>query len=147
MLVYICRCLCLALNHWLIWIGYWNEYQTYEKTLKRIFLLFGIIMAADFIKSIFNQNAIAHALSVLSYFSERILILFFLYFAIYAQLTKVNGLNTGEAVIFIFIDCSLPCVQIGVPIAFYSMTSKINIEPHHYTILVNLNKYRVKQLR
>src|SRR3990172_2721413 len=107
-------------------------YQTYEKTLKRIFPFFGIFFAIDLFKSIFDQNSFAHVLFAINYFSIRILILFFLFFAIYAQLTKVKETRLLEKpVIFIFFGLLASAAYIGFPIAFYFMTSNIDIEPHH----------------
>ncbi len=107
-------------------------YQTYEKTLKRIFSFFGIFFVVDLFKSVFDQNSFAHALFAINYFYGRILILFLLFFAIYAQLTKVKKTKLLEKpVIFIFFGLLASAAYIGVPIAFYFMTSNIDIEPHH----------------
>ncbi len=107
-------------------------YQTYEKTLKRIGSIFGICFAVYLLTSVFDQNAFAHVLSAINYFSIRILILFLLFFAIYAQLTKVKETKLLEKpIIFIFFGLLAATAYIGVPIAFYFMTSKVDIEPHH----------------
>ena len=84
------------------------------------------------LNSVFDQNAFAHILSAINYFSIRILILFLLFFAIYAQLTKVKETKLLEKpIIFIFFGLLAATAYIGVPIAFYFMTTKIDIAPHH----------------
>ena len=107
-------------------------YQTYEKTLKRIFSFFGIFFVVDLFKSVFDQNSFAHALFAINYFYGRILILFLLFFAVYAQLTKVKETKLLEKpVIFIFFGLLASAAYIGIPITFYFMTTKIDITPHH----------------
>jgi len=107
-------------------------YQTYEKTLKRIFSLFGIFFAVHLLASFFDHNSLAHVLSAINYFSIRILILFLLFFAIYAQLTIAKETKMLEKpFFFIFFGLLAAAAYIGAPIAFYFMTAKIDIEPHH----------------
>ncbi len=107
-------------------------YQTYEKKLKNIFSLFGLFFTVDIFKSALDQNSFAHVLFAINYFSLRILVLFLLFFAIYAQLTKVKETKMLEKpFIFIFFGLLAATAYIGVPIAFYFMTTKIDIVPHH----------------
>ena len=107
-------------------------YQIYEKTLKRIGSIFGIFFAVDILTSVFDQNTVAHVLSAINYLSIRLLILFLLFFAIYAQLSKVKDTKLLEKpIIFIFFGLLAATLYIGVPIAFYFMSTKIDLEPHH----------------
>jgi hypothetical protein len=107
-------------------------YQTYEKSLKIIFSFFGIFFVIDLLKSALDQNSFAHVLFAINYFCIRILVLFFLFFAIYAQVTKVKETKKLEKpFIFIFFGLLAVAAYIGVPIAFYFMTTEIDLEPHH----------------
>jgi hypothetical protein len=106
-------------------------YKTYEKTLKRIFSLFGIFFVVYVLTSVFDQNSLAHVLSAINYLSIRILVLFLLFFSIYAQLTIAKETKMLEKpLIFIFFGLLASAAYIGVPIALYFMTTKIDIEPH-----------------
>ncbi len=118
-------------------------YQTYEKNIKKIFSLFGIIFAVNLLIAVLDQNFFAHALSVISYYFLRILVLYLLFFSIYAQLAKVKEARMLEKpVIFIFFGLLAAVVYVGAPIGFYFMTSTNDIEPYH---IYNISQFEKVQ--